>query len=71
MPVYHVHLFSDGAVRLFNTHIKSILRQPSYTLTDSFIHRAALLNTWCSTDCLVQSGARTGRNLKPQPACLD
>lgn len=60
MPAHQVHLFSDGAVRLFNTHIKSILKQPSYTLTDCFIQRAALLNTQRSTDFLVQSSVSTG-----------
>lgn len=60
MPVHQVHLFSDSAVRLFNTSIKNILKQPSYTLTDCFIQRAALVNMQCSTDFLAQSGVSTG-----------
>lgn len=60
MPTHQVLLFPDSAVRVFNAHIKNILRQPSCTLTDCCIQRAALLNMQCSTDFLVQSGVSSG-----------
>lgn len=60
MPAHEELLVSDGPVRLFNTHIKSILKQPCCTLTDCFIQRAALLNTQHSPDVLIQSGVSTG-----------